>query len=108
MALKLVQVRDCDGRCCVENPRFPNGDHSDCIYHIPGTLGKENAGCQLMLDKSLVIDESKKMKDKMFDGWTSRKLFEETCEKWPQNTPLNKQFIDATGGCCWKWVNDGN
>ena len=60
-----------------------------------------------MLDKTMKPDDSKRMKDKMFEGWSSRKLFQETCDKWPQNTLPKDQYIGATGGCCWKWVDDG-
>lgn len=102
--MKLVQVRTCDGVCCEENPRFPTPDHKDCIYHNPGELGKENAGCQLMLDPNKIPDDSKKMIDKMFDGITSVELFESTCKAWPQNTPVEDQGIGKTGKCCWEWV----
>ena len=103
--MRLVQVRTCDGKCCEESPRFPTLDHKDCIYHNPGTLGKENAGCQLMLDQfSVKPDESKKMKDRMFEGVTAIELFKSTCVAWPQNTPLKDQSIGKTGGCCWQWV----
>jgi len=87
---------------------FPNENHSDCIYHNTGELGKENAGCQLMLDLSMRPDESKKMKDKMFNGINAVVLFESTCKKWPQNMPLKDQKIGQTGDCCWQWVEDGN
>lgn len=104
---KLEQVRVCDGACCVESPRFPNEGHSDCIYHIKG-IGKESSGCQLMMDQTIVPDDSKMLGGDMFKGWTSRKLFEETCVKWPQNTPVKNQRIGKTGGCCLQWVKDAN
>ncbi|KKK58355.1 hypothetical protein LCGC14_3045280 [marine sediment metagenome] len=107
MALRLIQVRVCDGVCCEENPRFPTPDHSDCIYHNPGLLGKGNTGCQLMLNPMMRPDESKKMVDRMFDGMSAMELFESTCAKWPQNTPPKDQIIGNTGGCCFQWVEDG-
>lgn len=102
--MQLVQVRTCDGVCCEENPRFPTPDHTDCIYHNSGNLGKDNAGCQLMLDPSLIPDDSKKMIDKMFDGITSVELFKSTCVAWPQNTSVKNQIEGNTGGCCFQWV----
>lgn len=106
--MQLVQVRECDGACCVESPRFPNADHSDCIYHNPVTIGPENAGCKLMVDPSIDPDESKRMDDRMFDGITAEELFQSTCVEWPQSTPLKDQSIGKTGGCCWQWVEDGD
>ncbi len=106
--LRLVQVRTCDGECCMESPRFPTPDHKDCIYHNPGMLGKENAGCQLMADPAMEPDESKKMDDKLFENMTAEDLFQLTCVEWPQNTPLKDQSIGKTGGCCMQWVKDGD
>lgn len=100
---KLEQVRVCDGACCVESPRFPNEDHSDCIYHIKG-IGKESSGCQLMMDLTIVPDASKQLKGNLFAGWTSRKLLEETCVRWPQNIPEASQRETKTGKCCWQFI----
>lgn len=104
--MKLIQIRTCDGVCCVESPRFPNKDHSDCIYHNSGNTGPENSGCQLMVDPSKEPDESKKMADPMFENMSSEKMFQSTCVKWPQNTALKDRVLGKTGGCCWQWVED--
>jgi len=102
--LILKQVRTCDGKCCEENPRFPNKDHSDCIYR---DASKGDRGCMLQSDPSLTPKSSEMLVDKMFKGWSPRKLFEETCMKWPQNIDLDTAFDGKTGGCCYQLVRDG-
>lgn len=89
MALQLKQVRPCDGECCKESPRWPNKDHSDCIYHI-------NNGCALMKKDIEVPDEE----SIIFPGQSAKRVFELTCIDWPQNMPGRK-----TANCCWQWVN---
>lgn len=96
MTLVLKQVRECDGACCRESPRFPNADHSDCIYH--DRTGKENNGCRLMRgDDPIPTKGGVLCKD-----LTTKQLFEETCVKWPHNMPDRD-----TGDCCWQLVKNG-
>ena len=95
--LELIQVRKCDGQCCRESPRFPNADHSDCIYHD----GKDKTkGCALQRDPSLIP----KGKCPVID-MTAVQALQETCINWPQNSDRN---IGETGGCCFQWIEDGN
>lgn len=100
MALQLVQVRACDGKCCRESPRFPNVDHSDCIYH--DTLnGKENAGCMLMRSAAPIpINGGVPLGD-----LTTEEVYQETCVAWPQKNSIPEPR--DTGGCCWQWIDDG-
>jgi len=95
MPLKLIQVRKCDGACCREAPRFPNADHSDCIYH--DRTGKEEGGCMLMKDASLIpIGKCPALPDK-----EAGEAFQNTCVDWPHNS---EPLLGETGGCCWQWV----
>lgn len=99
--MQLVQGRECDGACCKESPRFPNADHSDCIYHDTKN-GKENAGCALMRgDAELPSDGCVNFKDLSIEG-----VFNQTCVLWPQQNSIAER--SDTGGCCWQWVDDGN
>jgi len=96
--MRLVQVRECDGKCCEEKPRWPNADHTDCIYHtLPN--GKESGGCKLMTGEEPIPSEKS-------EAWPERdatETFEATCKDWPQNLTRTRD----TGGCCWQWVDDG-
>jgi len=80
---KLTRVRDCDGKCCAESPRFPDG-HGDCVYHTDG-------GCELMRDHNK-IPEGKE------------DLFIITCLQFPEFLPAGR----GTAGCCLQWVENGN
>ena len=40
----MKQVRACDGVCCKQNPRWPNEDGTDCIFHDR----KDAQGCMIM------------------------------------------------------------
>lgn len=87
---RLVQVRDCDGACCRESPRFPNHDRSDCLYH--GT-----SGCMLRRDPSLIPDGA----CPAYPRYTAADAVVVHCRGWPQNsTPKPGE----TGGCCFQWV----
>lgn len=94
--LSLVQVRECDGECCKESPRFPNLDHSDCIYHSSGDLVK---GCKLMQGIEKVPDGQCPVLKRL----TAQEAFDKTCDNWPHNTKPGKD----TGDCCWRWVDNG-
>ncbi len=95
--LKLVQVRRCDGECCRESPRFPNADHTDCIYHDTAG-GKENLGCMLMRgDATIGRVDSVRLANK-----TAQQVYQDTCIDWPQKNSVPDR--GDTGGCCWQWV----
>ena len=94
--MKLVQVRECDGACCKEAPRFPNSDGSDCIYHDSGDKDIKS-GCQLMRDPNLIPDGPCPVLPRL----TAKEALQETCIDWPHNMPGR-----GTGKCCWQWVNE--
>ena len=96
--MELVQVRECDGACCVEGPRFPNEDHSDCIYR---DATKEGRGCKLQIDPSLIPDGP----SPVFFNMSAKEAFQKTCLCWPESSDSK---IGETGGCCWQWMNDDN
>lgn len=93
--MRLTQVRPCDGQCCRESPRFPDG-HGDCIYHM-------EQGCAVMFGEATLPDEP----SVIFPEKSAAHVFEETCMNWPHNTPLGPGYT-GTGGCCWQWIVDGN
>ena len=93
--MKLIQVRKCDGACCKESPRFPNADHSDCIYRDPS---KPERGCTLQSDPSLIPEG----KCPMLPNMSAAEAFDMTCLRWPQETCDAK--LEETGKCCWQWV----
>lgn len=99
MSLILRQIRTCDGACCRESPRFPNVDHSDCVYHDTAN-GKENAGCMLMRGDTEVPSDG----GVSFEGKTTEQVYQETCVEWPQKNSVQK--VGDTGGCCWQWVEE--
>lgn len=92
--MPFIQTRICDGKCCEESPRFPNEDHSDCIYHIKG----EEKGCKIMLGEAPVplYCNNKKLPH----IYTGAEAYYRTCLPWPHSTPGRD-----TGGCCWKWID---
>lgn len=96
--MRLIQVRPCDGVCCVESPRFPNSDHTDCIYH-DAENGKDGGGCALMRDPSLIPEGD----CPVIPGVSAAEAFEQTCVKWPQENSVPE--IGDTGGCCLQWVD---
>ncbi len=97
MRMKLIQVRSCDGQCCRESPRFPNADHSDCIYHDGVDKTK---GCALQRDPSLIPAGPCPALPRM----SAKQAVQETCVDWPANSPARE---GSTSECCWQWVNDG-
>lgn len=95
--MRLVIVRECDGACCRESPRFPNADHSDCIYHDTSG-GKLNAGCMLMRGAAPIPSEgSVPLRD-----LTAGQVYQQTCVEWPQKNSVPE--AGDTGSCCWQWV----
>lgn len=98
MALKLQQIRTCDGQCCKDSPRFPNADKSDCVYRHT-TKGKQNKGCMIMTGEVSVPDGE----SLMFIGESAASVFDRTCKKWPHETCT--PILGKTGNCCWQWVN---
>lgn len=96
--MQLVQVKRCDGACCRESPRFPNADHSDCIFHDTSG-GKETAGCMLMTGAKTLRGDEQIIK---YEGRTRQSIFEETCVAWPQKNSVPE--VGNTGNCCWQWV----
>lgn len=98
MVLELRQVRRCDGSCCRQAPRFPNADHSDCIYH-KASDGKETSGCMLMTGEVEVPTEG----GVLYKGLSTEGVYQETCVLWPQkNSELE---VGDTGDCCWQLVD---
>jgi hypothetical protein len=95
--IQLKQVRKCDGQCCIESPRFPNKDHSDCIYR---DASKPERGCKLQADPSLLPEGNCPVLPKM----SAREAFEMTCLRWPQETAEAK--LGETENCCWQWVTE--
>jgi len=89
--MKLVRIRECDGQCCKDTPRFPNKDKTDCVYHIDN-------GCDLMRDSSLVPDTNSVARPNM----TGIDDFISVCKQWPQFYPSTRK----TGNCCLQWVNE--
>lgn len=98
MGFVLKQVRTCDGACCIESPRFPNKDHSDCIYR---DSAKPDRGCMLM-DGTAEIPEGP---CPAIERLTAKEAFQQTCVDWPQNSLF--PGYNQTAGCCWKWEKDG-
>ena len=94
MGLVLKQIRVCDGACCVESPRFPNEDRSDCIYKTGG-----DKGCKLMIDPSLIPDGPSPVLFHM----SAKEAFQKTCMSWPGNSDPS---MGETGNCCWQWRDD--
>ena len=94
MVLALKQVRDCDGECCRESPRYPNADRSDCIFHDAG-------GCQIKRGEA----EIPKGMSAALPHLTNKQDFELTCVGWPQNSDPK---LGETANCCWQWVDDGD
>ncbi|MDX1489092.1 MAG: hypothetical protein R3268_12865 [Acidiferrobacterales bacterium] len=92
--MKLVQVRECDGQCCRESPRWPVEGGDRCLFL--DTDGK----CSIKKgDYPVPIIESP-----TWPGRDPAEVFQETCVNWPQNSPEGRD----TGGCCWQWVKDGD
>lgn len=90
MAARLVQVRECDGQCCKESPRWPDAEGS-CRFLIDGQ-------CAVMAGNLSVPDDPS-------PAWPDRHplwVFNETCRAWPHNSKEGRD----TGGCCWQWVDD--
>ncbi len=96
--MNLVQVRECDGECCRDSPRWPNADHSDCIYHDGVDKTK---GCALQRDSSLIP----KGNCPAIERLTAKEALQETCIDWPKNSSPR---LGSTENCCWQWVEDGN
>jgi len=90
---KLVRTRECDGQCCRESPRFPNADHTDCVYHIDN-------GCDIKRGVSQVPEGMSPVRPHL----TAQEEFDDTCEGWPQNCPPHKQTPKNNMGCCLQWV----
>lgn len=97
--MELIQVRKCDGACCIESPRFPNADHSDCIYRDATTPER---GCTLQSDPSLIPEG----KCPVMTNMSAKDAFINTCLRWPQETGELK--LGETGGCCWQVVENGS
>lgn len=95
--MRLVQVRSCDGECCRESPRFPNADHSDCIYHDTAR-GKLAFGCSIMRGDAAIPSGQSEIEPKS----TCAKLYKRTCVDWPQKNSVKE--AGDTGRCCMQWV----
>ena len=93
--MKLIRTRECDGACCVESPRFPNADRSDCIFHV-------NNGCDIKRGVSELPTGMSPVRPNL----TTEEEFEDTCVGWPQNCPPHKQNERNNGKCCLQWVKE--
>lgn len=99
--MKLVQVRECDGRCCEESPRFPTAEGTHCIYWNPIAATDVGTrvfigGCSIMRGESNVPNEVSPTNP----DHTAEETYQQTCVDWPANMPGR-----GTGGCCWQWVD---
>jgi hypothetical protein len=90
--MKLVQVRECDGKCCEEKPRWPTVDGKRCVH-----LTAEGR-CAIKINPELMPHEP----SPCFPNRSAAETFRETCVDWPQNSYEGRD----TGGCCWQWVDD--
>lgn len=90
--MELVQVRECDGKCCEESPRWPNVGSTDCIFH----KGNGPVDCKLMLGEAEIPDTCSVLPD-----LTGQEAFNHSCQNWPESMPEGRD----TGGCCLQWVN---
>ena len=100
--MKLSQVRECDGKCCEESPRFPNAEGTHCIYFDLATAADVGTlafigGCKIMRGEAAVPDGESPTNP----GQSAAQTYQETCVDWPQNMPGRD-----TGGCCLQWVED--
>ena len=96
--MKLVQVRTCDGACCVESPRFPNEDHTDCKYR---DATQPEQGCKIMAGTASLGDGQ----CPVLPDLTEQQAFDQTCTPWPGNS---EPKAGETANCCYQWVNDGD
>ncbi len=99
--MRLEQVRECDGKCCEESPRWPNTDHTHCIYWEAPEVSTQAViyGCKLMRGEAEVPAESP-----IWPGRSGAEVYQETCVNWPHNIREGRDV----GGCCWQWVDDDN
>lgn len=86
----LDQVRECDGACCKESPRWPNADRSDCIFH-------DAKGCQITRGEAEIPIGQSRIVD-----MTTVEFYENTCLNWPQNSDPK---LGETANCCWQWID---
>ena len=93
MALVLQQVRECDGACCKESPRWPTPDGTSCKY-----LNNNNL-CLITLGEQPVPHK----RSPSVPAITAKEAFRITCVEWPQQHCEEK--LGETAGCCWQWVN---
>ena len=100
--MRLVRVRECDGKCCEESPRFPNAEGTHCIYYNPAVAAEVGVqafigGCTIMRgEASVPAGESP-----INPGRAAAEIYQQTCVDWPENM-LGRN----TGGCCLQWVDD--
>lgn len=89
--MRLAQVRECNGSCCVESPQFPNSNGVGCKY-------QEGSVCILQRDNLLPTESVCPTNPHM----TGEEAFTQHCLGWPHNSPVGR----GTGNCCWQWVDD--
>ncbi len=88
--MKLVQVRECDGKCCEESPRWLTSDGLSCQYLKDGKCQIKSGDAELTTERSPTNPDQ-----------SAEKTYRETCDEWPQNSPEGR----GTGGCCMQWVD---
>ena len=94
--MKLIQVRECDGQCCRESPRWPTRDGKSCVY-----LDSNNR-CSVKINSVMLAIAGP---SPAFPNRSAAETFKETCDDWPQNS---NPKIGQTSECCWQWVEDGD
>ena len=91
--MRLKKVRNCDGSCCKESPRWPNVD-GVCKYQAV------NGDCMIMSGDAELDDERSPCMPKK----DPQAVFQETCLEWPHNSKPER----PTNNSCWQWIEDGN
>lgn len=90
--MHLEQIRECDGQCCRESPRWPNAENTDCIFH----KGDGPLGCELTLEEETIPAECPRL-----PSMTGEDAFYFSCRDWPESMPVGR----GTRGCCLQWID---
>ena len=92
MSLVLKQVRECDGACCKESPRWPTHHGLTCRY-LKGNL------CTIKTGE----DKLPSKRSPAAPDMTAEECFRIYCMEWPQQHCEEK--IGETANCCWQWID---
>lgn len=77
--MRLVQVRECDGQCCIDQPQFPVD--GVCKFFADGK-------CRAMTDMTLLNGDD-------VDHFLL------VCRRYPQFLRAGRD----TENCCWRWID---